>query len=71
MSNNHLRDGSIIASRVMTSLFVEQDLTYPRLSKAFAVFKRKRVKLLSCPLCPAAELSIYQAEKLPTLKPGK
>jgi hypothetical protein len=29
LSNNHLRDGSIIASRVMTGLFVEPDLTYP------------------------------------------
>jgi hypothetical protein len=29
LSNNYLRDGSIIASRVMTGLFVEPDLTYP------------------------------------------
>jgi hypothetical protein len=30
LSNNHLRDVSIIALRVMTGLFVEPDLTYPR-----------------------------------------
>ena len=29
LRNIHLRDGSIIAFRVMTGLFVEPDLTYP------------------------------------------
>ena len=29
MSNNHLRDGYVNASRVMSGLFVDPDLTYP------------------------------------------
>ena len=29
LSNNHLRDGYVNASRVMDGLFVDPDLTYP------------------------------------------